>query len=500
MSPFRQFPRNMSIKAKAVKGVALQTALTFLTEGVRFARGVILARLLLPEEFGLAAFAMTIVGFAGLVGAPKIGGSVVQTRNDEIKMMNTAFTLQLVISVIPVVILMLFSDKFSVFFARPTLGGIVTVLSFTLILDVMRIPRALLVRNLQFFASSVPETVTVFAEAGFALWMAWTGWGVWSLVISKVAASVAGLAVLYLLLPCKPRLSVDPGALSEMLEFSVPVYLFQLLAWLYANGDDFLVGYLLGDKSLGYYARAFYLPQHFLLARTAMASVTFAAYSKLSHDRARVSEGFSMATKYSAIVMFMFSAVCIPLAGPVIVTLFGSQWLPAAAPFAFFMGMTAVDAVMGQGQELFMSKGKTRTLLYLFCTTFLPFAVMAVPMTERFGIMGMTAAVCLSYLIGIPFNVAVTKKIVSMEYIAVLWRPFLAFLVSAALGFALKPFASGVAGLGLVSACVTLLFWGVLLLLEKGLAGEACGWWRILKSRGEAAPGAGVLTEKNIDG
>ncbi|MFQ5906489.1 MAG: oligosaccharide flippase family protein, partial [bacterium] len=228
----------------------------------------------------------------------------------------------------------------------------------------------------------------------------------------------------------------------------LPLYLLTLLAWVFWQGDDFIVGligdrtmFLAGNAALGFYSLAFYFPHQLMKIRSELAGVSFPAFSALRDDMKRLSSAYKAVTRNAAIFMLSFGAVLIPLARPTILYLLGEKWLPSVNAFKIFMVVAMVRAIFANWGEVYKSLGKTRALLWTYIPNPLLLLVLGPFVTLRFGILGMSLLIMGIVVAMQPLVIFLTKRVLpEVSFTRLLWKPAVVFAIVLLLAYGILGF------------------------------------------------------------
>jgi len=468
-----------NIRVKSIKGISIQSVVLFITKGIDFARTIVLVRLLLPEEFGTVAFVGTIIGFASLFTKIPADATIVQTKSDSSKMVDTAFTSQLLLGLLQTVLLVVLASFISAVLGKPEVGLLIKVMAVTRFVGVFKIPGALFKKELNFKAAAIPRITNTVVGTVATISLALLKYGVWSLIFGPFLGMISSLAALYVILPYRPKFKIERKLFRELFNFSWPLYLLSFSVWIYWNADDFMVGLFFGNEALGYYRKAFYLPYHFVLIKGMLGSVAFPAFSKIGGDKTELSNGFSILTRYTAILMFPFAAVFIPLAKPMILYLFGKIWLPAVNPFMIFTALAVLRTVFGNWAELYMSQGKSKILFYVHLPNSITLLILGPTLGRMYGITCMAAVTFFSALIVVPLSVYLAKRLVDFSVINLLWRPTVAFSITFCLGLFIRPLVTNLLVFIIATVGLFILYFGIIALLDRSFISKVKGYLQI---------------------
>jgi len=222
-----------------------------------FATTVVVARLLVPSDYGLMALASTFISVLGLVCELGLGAAVVQFSDLEDRELNTCFYLSLGSACIVYVILFLAAPQISIWFNSPRLTDILRVASLVLPISALAIvPYGVLQRRLELdrvtkaeMSGGLISLIVVFA-------LAWNGAGVWALIAGSLANAVARAGVIYQFCPWWPGLEIGSARMRKILGFSFGTFGSRILWTLYDQSDNFVVGKVTGEAALGFYRLA----------------------------------------------------------------------------------------------------------------------------------------------------------------------------------------------------------------------------------------------------
>lgn len=440
---------------KTVKGV-LWSLLSFAgSKGVTFLATMILARLLAPEDFGLMALGLVAIGYLETFGSLGVGNFVIYKQGEEEKTANLAFTLGLTVNAILALSSFLLAPWIANFFNEPALTNILRALSLTLLL--MRlgsIHEARLKKSLHFRRTFYPELGKTLTKAIVSIGLAWSGFGVWSLVAGQIAGSIVLSTIYWLVTDWRPRFVWDWTVSKGMLAYSAQIVLVEIMGMVQNNIDYLIIGKRLGSEPLGYYTMAFRIPELLIVNMCVLvSSALFPAYSQLQTDRDELKKGFLVTLQYVSLYtipvgigLSVLSAAFIPLA-------FGNRWQTAIplmqvlAIYALFYSLSfnAGDVYKAIGRPDILNKLSVFQLLII-----VPLLLFA----SGYGIFYVALAQMVSSAVLMMVKLLVIKRLIGLRLADVL--------------SALRPTALG----GLIMLAI--------LAVLNSLLGDASAWVRVL--------------------
>jgi polysaccharide transporter, PST family len=326
----------------------------------------ILARLLVPSDFGLVAVATTFMAFLEMVQGLGVGQAlVIASDRDVDEQADTAFTLSVALGAVLSVMAAALGPAAAAFFHQPQLVTIMPVLGSTFFIGgISSTHYALAMRNIDFRSRTVAELVYALARGFSGIALALAGAGVWSLILGYLVGEIAMSAILWRLVPWRPRRMRSLRHVRNLLSFGGYVTGVSVMAAFLAQFDNLVVGRSLGTTQLGYYSIATKVPMLFILSIAAVAGqVLFPAFATLDGDTLR--RGVITSFRYTAMIVFPLTAFLIVLAAPIMLVVFGPHWnaaVPAAQVLCLWAMMSPISMVSGNA---FLSRGRARLLFAL---------------------------------------------------------------------------------------------------------------------------------------
>lgn len=334
--------------------------------GLQFLIGIVLARLLGPEPFGLVALATLVLGFGALFADFGLASALIQRKDISARDIRYVFTLQSLVGLVLTAALVLLAGQIAEFFHRPDAVPVLQVMFLSFAIQGLgQTASALLRRELDFRRGQLAQIISyLVGYVGLGLPLAFYGLGVWSLVVAQLSQTVLGAVLVYGMTrhPVTPCFSNGSNAL---LHFGLKVTATNLSNWGLANSDSVVLGRVFGVTQLGLYNRAFSLvamPTYNIVS--GLQGVLFSASSRVQGDTIRLRN-----TYLAAIGVMGF--ICLPMFGVVAVIpetmiagIYGSKWQAAVAlltPLALAMPFSAL---MGLAGPLMAGMGKAGREMY----------------------------------------------------------------------------------------------------------------------------------------
>lgn len=412
----------MSVIRERLARASFWLAAARLMSGVLSAAGtLILARLLVPADFGIVALAASFVAVASSLTELSLGSALINVAEPETDHLDTVWTLNLARAVILAASFCLAAHPLALLVGDPRLEPVLYVMSLGLALTGMTSPRlSLLERDLHFRQTF---TLTFFSTlAGFAVSVA-LGLifrSYWALVAGTLAGQAVRVAASFAVAPYLPRIGWRRA--RELWRFSAWLSLSQIASTLNYRADQLIVGWHLGRAELGFYTVGGQLAQ--LPGREVVAPLTaslFPALSIVRGDAERARSGYLRAQTLVTAAALPLTMLVALFAQPLVLLLMGPKWLGAVVVIQFVAAATAFETLGSLVGPLAMAHGQTRVLfrrdMLKLCLR-LPLIVGGL-LTN--GFLGLLAGRSLAGVLGIFIDMALVRTITDLSLGAQLW-------------------------------------------------------------------------------
>ncbi|RWF42350.1 MAG: lipopolysaccharide biosynthesis protein [Mesorhizobium sp.] len=379
---------------------------------IQFISVIILARLLVPEDFGLVASVGPIVAFVGLLQNLGLQQALVQRKDISDRQLNQVFWVSALVGLGSSVVVAALAPAIAAFYGDQRLLGITLASALPLLLgSIAAVPLALMNRHLQFGQLALNDVVTAAAGLLAAAIAAWAGMGYWSLVLGPAVAAVVALAAAWLVVrwtPSRPDLKVD----GDILSFGANLTGFNLVNFFSRNLDNILIGKYSGAIELGYYDRAYKLLLFPLQNITQpLTRVMVPLLSRIHEDKARFRDLYVRTNWMLAAVTMPGIAALTLTSDQVVALLFGPRWTAVAPIFAWLGIASLTQSVSSTTGWIFICQGKTKTMfhwgIYSSLTTVASFIV-----GLHWGAVGVAAAYAISgYVLRVPVLAVLVHRV-----------------------------------------------------------------------------------------
>jgi PST family polysaccharide transporter len=355
-----------------------------------FASLLVLARLLVPADFGVVAAILVLLGFIELAGDAGMKASVVYEQEHGIsRRVQTAFTVSLLASIVLAAAGVLLAPLIAGFFRMEDHVGLFRLASLSvLVTGLGNVQDGLLQRDLLFRRRLVAETMRAGVRAGVSIGLALAGLEAAALVWGMLAGSVAWTLLLTFMTGIRPSFALDREAVRSMGAYGGSSAALAMIVAVVTRLDVILIGRMLGERALGLYSVAFRVPE---LAIQAVAwQLSTVAFPALSRKRVDDEAGLQAATlrlvRIQALYVVPVTVALSVLATPLVLVLFGPKWIDAASILVPISVLSAAMAAVFPLGDLLKATGRQGVLVALNVAT-APFTVLAIVLATPAGLL-----------------------------------------------------------------------------------------------------------------
>ena len=396
------------LSKKVVRGGIWVFALRITNRGLGFIRTIILARLLLPADFGLLGIAMLAASTLDAFSQTGFQSALIQKKDDVGAYLDVAWTTLAIRGVFLFFVLFLTAPVIAKFFNSTRAELVIMVIAVNMLITGFgNIGIVFFQKELEFNKQFTYEFSATIVDLLVSISLAFILRNVWALVWGGMAKNITRFFLSYILHSYRPRIRFDKDKFRDLFGFGIWITGSTILIFLITQGDDIFVGKMLGVTALGFYQMAYLLSN---LPSTEIADVisrvTFPVYSRLQDDLTKLREAYLKVLQITA----YFS---IPLAGGIFILSYeftqiflGEKWLPMVPAIQVLALAGLIGSISATTRPIFHGIGKPKVDTTWQIIRLLVLVAVIYPLIIRWGISGAAIAVFLSTLISaIGFNV-----------------------------------------------------------------------------------------------
>ena len=317
-----------TLKARAVRGFAWVMTFSFVARGAQYLAFLIMAKLLVPEDFGAFALGLILVNALIMFREMGLTPALIQRQENVEKAFGVGMVLLPLYGIGLFVIIFFLSVPFAKLVNNPSIVPVVRVLGLSVPISSLGIlPAAWFQRQIDFKRKAIPEIISAVMGAGFSVILAAVGWGVWSLVWGKVATELLRTIAYWVSSGWRWRPIWDAAEARRLFRFGSIVSLGSMTDFLYYLVDQMMVGKYMGEKALGFYSFAFRnttLPVTGLTVQ--LGQVMLPVMSRLQNDLSHLSRVVGKNIALNALITVPFCAGVFFFGGDLLQIFYGHKW------------------------------------------------------------------------------------------------------------------------------------------------------------------------------
>jgi len=409
---------NSHITRKAGRGIIWNFLTYGLTKGLALLTTSILAHLLTKDAFGLVAVAVVAINYLSVVKDLGVGLALIQRREDVDEAANTVFTINLVLGLFLSAIVIPLAPLFAIYFKDPMVTPVLRWLGISFAINALGAVHVIwLMRELDYRRKFIPDMGGTIVKGVASIGMAYAGFGVWSLVYGQILGALASVILVWIVLPWRPRLSLNKRITGMLLKYGVSVTAGDIMGVFIDNFDYVIVGRLFGLVSLSIYTLAYRLPEMLLIGNLwVMAEVTFPAFSSIQDQPEEMRRGVLASIRLIQLIAVPISLGLLIAADPIVRVFFGEQWLdaiPVLRVLAIYAWVYSVGFHLG---DVYKAIGRPDILLKLTLLTLIVI-IPALLIGSNYGIIGIAWGHLVAVLIRRVVGLTVATRFVNITII-----------------------------------------------------------------------------------
>lgn len=323
-----------SLKDKTVKGVGWTALDSVASYGISFLVGLVLARLLSPDEYGLIGIITIFIAVFNTIIDSGFSIALIRKPNVTNDDYCTVFFINLGISVVLALLLYFGANGIAVYFGREELVSLTQVMSCILIINALGIvQKAKLTKQLDFKSQTKISIIASSISGVLGIGAALLGIGVWALVVQQLSRQLLNTVLLWAFSRWIPQLRLSLASFKELFGFSWKLLVAQIINTVWTKLYQFVIGKFYSSETLGHYTRAEQFATIFSSNITTIVQrVSLPVMSEIQDDSQRLVTAYRRIIKSTMLLTLVLMFGLAAVAKPMIYVLIGEQWMPCV-PF-----------------------------------------------------------------------------------------------------------------------------------------------------------------------
>lgn len=359
------------LKKKAISGSLWTVIETFSLQIVQFIVGIVLARLLGPDAFGLIAMTGIFLAISNVISDGGFEKALIQQKEITPLQINTVFYVNIVLGIVMAGTICLLSPYIARFFHEPLLAPVLSVLALAIPLDALgQTQRILLTKELQFKKISIAQICSSTLSGIVGITLAFNGFGVWALVFSSLTATFTMVCFFWIKSSWYPKLQFSYSSISKMVPFGLNVLASGILFFTLTQFNNFIVGKFYSKAELGLFNRGMKLPELITSSiQSVVLKISFPLFAKVQDNDSTLKRALRKTNQIYAFIAFPLLGFLFIDAKEVVLFLLTDKWLGCVIFLKLFCIAKLFEPLISVNRELLLAKGKANLLLRVFILT-----------------------------------------------------------------------------------------------------------------------------------
>lgn len=421
-----------NLKQKTTTGLLWSSLDKSLTLIIQFVLGILLARILLPSDYGLIGMIAIFLAISQSIVDSGFFTALVQKKDVNQIDYSTIFFFNIVVGCLLYVVLFLSAGFVATFYDNEILSDLIKVIALNVIIvSTTIVHKAFITTKIDFKTLAIINITSALSGGLVGVYLALNGYGVWSLVYQSIVRSLV-MAILYWVLNSwKPDMIFDKQSFKSLFGFGSKLMLSELLKIFFRNIYLIIIGKIYKAEELGYFTRATLFKQiPSTLVNTILQSVTFPVLVKIIDQDDKVKHLLERSVKLSGFILFPIIMILIFYSKIIIITLLTSKWLPTVV----LLQILSIEIIFHPLQYINLNflnaKGRSDLFLKLELIKNI-LIVIALISTYKFGLIWMSIGYVMVSFLGFFINTYYTQKFIKYSGLDQLKGLLPYFLVSA---------------------------------------------------------------------
>lgn len=394
----------MGYSKQAIIGISWIGAFRVLSRLIAFLRVVILARLLVPAQFGVFGIASMALGLLEILTETGINVFLIQEKEDVDSYVNDAWLVSIIRGILIAFFIILTAPFVATFFQIEQFLGIILLISAVPLIKGFINPSIVKYqKNLQFNKEFFLRSAIFALDSLVAIAVSFITRSAIGLVFGLMAGAILEVILSFILIKPTPKLSFNFQKINKIIHRGKWVTLYGIFNYAASEGDNITIGKILGPGLLGIYKMGYTISTLPVSGVSDVANrVIFPVYSKISQDINRLKRGFIKTLFFVSAMSILIGAIVFFFPKELFILIFGSKWADTVIVLKPLAVYGIIRAITGTTSSLFLAVGKQN---YVAGMTFLRFVVLIitiVPLTVAYGIAGSSISVLLSGILELP--------------------------------------------------------------------------------------------------
>lgn len=399
------------------KGLVWSAVERFSVQGVQFVLSIIIARLIMPSDYGLIAMMTIFLAIAQVFIDSGLSQALIHKNDCNDIDYSTAFFMNIIVAGIAYCILFLLSPYIAIFYSELDLKLLLRIASLNIVINSFGIvQKTIFTRSVDFKTQAKASLCGVIVGGFLGIYLAYCGFGVWALVSQSLVSSFINTLFLWILSKWRPVLIFSKKAFKQLYGFGIKLLFTGLISTIYANIYSLIIGKFYNSSSLGLYNRAYTLSAYPSTNLVSIISrVVYPIECGLQNDNVKLKESFLKTISISSYIIFPLMLGLASIAKPFVMVVLSSKWEGASEYLTIICFALMWNHIMFLNWQLLSVKGRTDLSLKSEIIKKI-FSVVILIVTIPLGIYAMCWGLVLYSFVDMVVVIYFLKDVVTISY------------------------------------------------------------------------------------
>jgi len=404
----------MSLKAKATSGLFWTLLKQFGYQGINFVIQLLLARILLPEAFGIIALMQIFISVSNNLIDSGMASSLIRNKDLDERDYSTVFYLNIVVAIVLYGVMFVSSPFIASFYNMPILTDVIRIYCLSFVINAFSIIQVTkLTKEMKFKTQMFVQLPSLIISGIVSVYLAYSGWGVWSIVVYNLLTNLLSSIQYWLRSKWRPKLIFDMKKLKYHFNFGYKLTLAYLLNSVFDNIYAVVIGKAFSPQTLGYYNRA----ETFQLfpsrnISTALEKVTYPMFAQIQDDNEKLKKYYRQIFNLVVFILTPTMVFLAVVAEPLFRFLLTEKWLPMVPYFQILTIVGVLHPFQRYNGNILRVKGRSDLVLKLNIIRKLVL-IITIVIGIRYGIYGILISQCVYSVICVFLNTMYSAEMIN---------------------------------------------------------------------------------------
>lgn len=304
------------------------------TQLIQFVVTIVLARLLLPSEYGIIALITVFLALCNVIVDGGLNTALIQKKDADNVDFSTIFYVSIILSMVMYMLMFICAPMIAGFYEQPNLVPVIRILSLSLpFYAINSIQNAFVAKNMLFKRLFYSSLGAIIVSGGIGIYMAYQGYGVWALVAQSISSQVVTAIIMWYTIRWRPLFVFSMDRFRGLFGYGWKIFGANFITALFVNARKLVIGKFYTSASLACYEKGGHLPSMVVdNVFSSIQTILLPTLSESQDNREQVKSMMRRSTKLSCFLIYPIMVLMIVAAKPLVILLLTDTWIEAV-PF-----------------------------------------------------------------------------------------------------------------------------------------------------------------------